>query len=101
MDLQRNICLRVLGLLLLVLIFTMKAQAAVDQNSFPQKQETDLATALDQARAEMKQIISTYNHEHQFNLEDELMEAKDEAKVQQEDVASSVPSIKTTFQAGI
>lgn len=71
------------------MIFTLQAQASVQKDSFPEKIETDLAPAIEQARQEMKQVITTYNHEHKFNLDDEMMEAQTGAQIDNQDLAAN------------
>jgi hypothetical protein len=75
-------CYRIFGVLLLIIIFSVQAQAsevevqaseveasAVEaQASLPEKQSFDIADALEQSRIDMMQTMNTYNVGYQARL---------------------------------
>lgn len=69
MDAKTETCLRILGVLLLVLIFTMQAQA-----SFPTKTQTDVSSALESARQDLREAIQIYESDFQQRLAQEEFE---------------------------
>ncbi len=69
MDGKTQTCLRILGVLLLVLIFTMQAQA-----SFPVKAETDLNSAIESATQDLRETIQIYETDFQQRLAQESLE---------------------------
>jgi hypothetical protein len=74
MDGKTHTCLksslRIWGLLLLVLIFTMQAQA-----SFPVKSKTDITPALFTAEQDLRDAVRKYNNEVQLRIAREDAEA--------------------------
>jgi hypothetical protein len=69
MDGKTQICLRILGVLLLVLIFTLQAQA-----SFPVKTKTDVSSALESAKLELRETVKNYETDFQQRLAREDVE---------------------------
>lgn len=67
MDGKTQTCLRILGVLLLVLIFTLQAQAS----TFPEKQETDISSAIATAQADLRETIQNYESDFQQRLAQE------------------------------
>ncbi len=59
-------CLRTLGVLLLLLIFSFQAHA-----SFPQKAETDFQSALETAKKDLREAVQNYESEFQQRIADE------------------------------
>lgn len=63
MDGINQSCLRILGVLLLILIFTLQAQA-----SFPEKPHTDLSEAIETAIQDLRTTVQIYETDFQQRL---------------------------------
>lgn len=63
MDGKTQTCIRILGVLLLVIIFTLQAQA-----SFPVKTETDISSAIEIAKQDLRTVIESYESNFQQRL---------------------------------
>lgn len=67
--------LRILGLLLIVLIFTIDAKA-----SFPEKAETDISSAIESARQDLREVVQLYETDFQQRL------AQEDAQLDQNEI---------------
>ncbi len=70
MDGKTQTCLRILGILLLVLIFTLQAQA-----SFSVKPSTDLSAVLENSQLELRETIRNYETDFRERLTQETAAA--------------------------